>query len=279
MLLIYRAACLDYLNEKKDIFNKLANIRDYEKAMVKMAWMRIAPDDESQLLQEQMLKLRQTQLAAHYGEYTIILKLQPKTWEELTESYPWEDIAERLRNESGLWDARSLAKSMRFANTSYSIWMCCKALDLDFAYMTFSICNQGVLKSVGKLFAESRYAQVAQVLWVDLKDLSSCMPVALQEDEDVLRATIVNLRNDWFTIQACPGEKVVLSLGISQEIAPPSAWLLKKEFIKSHSTVMSAAPDACTFPISTSTDTWPGSAAPLARPARADKICGQDKGE
>lgn len=244
LLLIYKGACSEFLHQKQKKFenvrqNKLlSEIRGYEEEMARRPWVRAVGDEYTESLQRELVKLRRLQFFARYGDYTqrvahqlrdLTRREQTENWREISGTFQWSDISQRITAEANHWKLYGSSKGIDEVKTTYAVYQGCQQTGLDFkqalaAIRTYGARNQACHNPINDLVAEGRWTDIATTLAEDLRDLASTMPIELKDEEAEIRAIILELRDEWFTIDNFNG--------LVDGLAEPWTWLPTPQLIQ-----------------------------------------------
>ncbi|MCJ1364964.1 hypothetical protein MMC16_004082 [Acarospora aff. strigata] len=244
LLLVYKGACSEYMRQKQKNFEEicrtklLSEIRGYEEEMVRRPWVRAVGDDDSQKLQNELLKLRRLQFFARYGDYAqrVAHKLRDLTrrketekWSEISGLFQWSEISQRIKDEAEHWEAYGPSKDVERVKTTYAIYKGCQQIGMDskqalLAIRTYGVRNEACHSPINKLVVEGRNTEIATTLADDERDLASAMPIELKDEEQNIQAIILELRDRWFTVDEVSGPV--------DGLAEPWTWLPKLQLLE-----------------------------------------------
>ncbi len=244
LLLIYKGACSEFLRQKHKKFenvrqNKLlSEIRGYEEEMARRPWVCAVGDEYTESLQREVVKLRRLQFFARYGDYTQRVahllrdstrRKQTESWREVSGTFKWSDISERITSESRYWKLYGSSKGLDDVETTYAVYQGCETTGIGFkqalaAIHTYGARNEARQNSINDLVAEGRWTDIATTLAEDLRDLSNTMPIELKDEEAEVRAILLQLRDQWFTMGAFNS--------VVDELAQPWMWLPTPQLIQ-----------------------------------------------
>lgn len=113
--------------------------------------------------------------------------------------------------------------------TTYAVYQGCQQTGLALeqalaAIRTYGDRNQACHSPINDLVAEGRLTDIATTIADDLRDLASTMPIELQDDEADFRAIILELRDEWFTIDN--------PSGLADGLAKPWMWQPKPQLVQ-----------------------------------------------
>lgn len=218
--MIYLAACRQYLDEEVINFPDtpkhalLSEIRDYEKKMSEDSWSDAMTDEETRRFHSSLIKLRRYEYYARYGDFTQRLAHELRVaaaaagtdlWENLSRSQPWSVISQKLMEEESQWKRWGTHHGTDKVSTSYAVYMACLTIGMDFDTMTsvirvYGARNQALHNHLGTMLAKGNTLGVAMMIAADLNDLSSVIPIQLQDHETHMRAILIELRDRWFEV-------------------------------------------------------------------------------
>lgn len=244
LLLIYKGACSDFLHQKEKKFenvrqNKLlSEIRNHEEEMTRRPWVNAVGDEFTESLQRELIKLRRLQFFARYGDYTQRVahqlrdssrRAQTENWSEISWAFQWSDISQRITVEADHWKLYGSSKGIDDVKTTYAVYQSCQQTGLDLkqalaAIRTYGARNQACHSPINDLVAEGRWTDIATTIAEDIRDLASTMPIELKDEEAVIRAILLELRDEWFTIGNYNG--------LVEGLAEPWTWLPTPQLIQ-----------------------------------------------
>ena len=241
LLCLYKLVCVKYLEQSSKGFEGntrssiLSEIRRYEEELSRYWWIRANSDDQSQTLEEELLKIRRIQYYARYGDYAArvahevrraALEHQVRDWALLSGTYQWTTISERLQQEAEYWIKHGSTKGTSKIATTYAVYQACLKINMNMkqtvaAIHTYGARNQSVHSPINALVAQGKFSDIAVTLSQDLADLVSTMPIDLSEEESHMRAILVELRERWFTI-------------LADEFDNPSSWIATPALVREY---------------------------------------------
>ncbi|KAI9769013.1 MAG: hypothetical protein M1839_003843 [Geoglossum umbratile] len=218
ILVLYRGACEEYLEHEEAGFKNvkkidlLSEIRSMESDLCTKNWLQVADSHKSQILQEDLIRFRKLEYYARYGDYAQRLahSLRKETgskktegWELLSGAKQWSDISDAIQGEAEWWKKYGSSKGTEEVQHIYAVYLGCMDIGIDYNRMiqtihTYGARNTAFHSLIPKLIAEGQFGKVADILYNDLQELSSIMPPDLEEEEDFMRATLLELRDKWF---------------------------------------------------------------------------------
>ncbi|MCJ1393983.1 hypothetical protein MMC18_006860 [Xylographa bjoerkii] len=225
LLCVYLLACEKVLEDVEEgqlesDLEAISEVRQYELEMSENNWSAAAGGSAaSQQLQEDLVELRRLQYIARYGDYTKIMahrvrkaakEHKTEDWEEISGRVSYLDLAELLHKEEKDFDKYGSKPAQGQVGNSQAVHAACTSASIDFnqtrnaIYVYGGRCN-AVHNKIFEL-AEESWSDAAQILFHDLMDLSSVMPPGMEEEEDTIRAILLELRDEWFDIQ--PGKYI-----------------------------------------------------------------------
>ena len=127
---------------------------------------------------------------------------QTPGWENLSGMYKWTEIAAKIAKEESAWENNEF-EHPEDTETTRAIWTSCNILRLNFDRMLWAIKayaerNQLFHNSINDLAGKGKHAELAKMINDDIRDLPSVMPFDMRADEEMLLATLTELRDYWF---------------------------------------------------------------------------------
>ena len=209
-MILYRGTCEEYLGHEATDFkgvkktDLLSEIRSMESDMCTRLWLQAADSHATQILQEDLIKLRRMEYYARYGDYSQRLAhhLRDETnlrksegWELLSGANRWSEISNAIHGEAEWWQEWGSSRGTENVKTIYAVYLGCKDIQAIHMYGTR---NETFHSSIPDLVKRAQFARVAEILYLDLKDLSSIMPLNMQREEEFMRAVVLELIDNWF---------------------------------------------------------------------------------
>ena len=220
-LLVYKGACQDYLDARKELLPEsrkkemLSEIRQYEMEISDRGWIKAIGSEDHHKLQSQLLYLRRIHYYARYGDYAGRLSHRVRQgaadhkvegWEMLSGAQQWTMISERINQESDAWKNCAVTKDRKFHPTTSAVMETCMAIGTDFPKMiraihTYAARNDNLHNPINNLIAEGNFPEIANTIYDDLAELGNIMSVEMCEEEQFMRAVLLELRDAWFKIR------------------------------------------------------------------------------
>ena len=221
LLAIYKSACEHYLLESENGVEAkfkhplLTEIRTYEEEMATDSWFKNTDSQEMQRYKESLLKLRRYQYYARYGDYARrlahklrITACQEKIedWDLISREWQWKAISDKIREEKSRWEGPGSYEGIGDVRTTRTVYQTCMALGANFDQMlvaihTYGDRNEALHTSIENLMKTRNYPGLAEQISTDLNDLSSIIPIDLKNEETIMRAILLELRDRWFSIE------------------------------------------------------------------------------
>lgn len=220
-LLVYKGACQDYLDARKELLPEgqkkemLSEIRQYEMEISERSWVKAIGSEDHHKLQSQLLYLRRLHYYARYGDCAGRLSHQVRQaaadhkvegWEMLSGAQQWTVISEWINQESAAWKNCGITKDRKFHPTTSAVMETCMAIGTDFPKMiraihTYAARNDNLHNPINNLIAKGNFPEIANTIYDDLAELGNIMSVEMCEEEQFMQAVLLELRDAWFKIR------------------------------------------------------------------------------
>ena len=198
LLLLYRGACAEYLEEKKKISRdedqRLERLREYgttrQRCLTEGGCDQLRVDAE-QNLQDTLLRLKKFELLARYADYcqrmctkigNLARKHGTNGWQHLSSSHTWLQISKCLKEEEGHWEEHGTSKGFDMVETTSTLWGVCNKAGMNFqcavlAIHMYATRNQLMHSNTVSLVADGNWAALAKRLHDDLIELPCVLPI------------------------------------------------------------------------------------------------------
>ena len=197
-------------------------------------WVKAVGSEARHEFQSHLLYLRRLHYFARYGDYAGRLSHKVRQgaidhkahgWETLSGAQQWTKISERIKFEAIAWENCAITQDTAAHPTTSAVMEACMAIGTDFPNMlqaihTYAARNDNLHNPLNNLIAEGNFPQIATTLFTDLAELGNIMPVDMGDEEQFMRAVLLELRDSWFKIRE----------GGQYEIMP-FTWLPKQALI------------------------------------------------
>lgn len=220
-LQVYKGACQDYLDGRKEILPEgrkkeiLSEIRQHEIDISNSGWVKAVGSEDRHIFQGQLLYLRRLHYYARYGDYAGRLSYRVrqraidhkvKGWEMLSGAQQWTKISERIQIEGDKWTKCAKTKDREAHPITSAVMEACMAIGTDFPRMiqaihTYAARNDNLHNAINNLIAVENFPEIANTIYADLAELGHIMPVEMFEEEQVMWAVLLELRDAWFKIE------------------------------------------------------------------------------
>ena len=217
LLIFYRSACQDFLHEDANSAASkqlIGQIQAFEHDLSDSSWAGVAVDEKTQELQDEMIKLRQSYYFSQYGDYFARMahllqgtrECLTEGWQEVSETYKWNDIAASLRSEEKDWKRYGTSNGIEPVKISFAVWEGCRKIGVDFHTMKAAIISYGernetVHSRATTLVEEAKFASLAKLIHQDIQDLPKVMPADMADHETYTLAILTECRDHWFIIK------------------------------------------------------------------------------
>lgn len=181
-LLVYKGACQEYLDARKEILPEgrreemLSEIRQYEIDISDSGWVKAVGSEDRHIFQGQLLYLRRLCYYARYGDYAGRLSRRVrqgaidhkvKGWELLSGAQQWTKISERIQNEVDEWAKRAKTKNREAHPTTSAVMKACMVIGTDFSRMiqaihTYAARNDNL--PINNLIAAGNFPEIANTI-------------------------------------------------------------------------------------------------------------------
>ena len=238
LLLLYRGACRDFLQEfpislqlrrlsaKSECLKEICAIKNGRNLRPTMrlrsstrSWSNCAASLTSTITGTTSLILL-TLLRANTR------KEKTEEWEEVSERLKWGEVASRLRAETNDWNRYGTSKGLDLVKTSNAVYKGCSTIGLDFKVMRTAITSYGdrnelLYSPMFQLVADGNFAALARLIHEDIHDLPKVMPAGMADEESALLAILLECRDRCF---------VTVNNGID-DTHNPAAWIPRAALI------------------------------------------------
>ena len=224
MLELYRQDCEAAITEQKTnaegtIKLLLNEIRIKEIDISNSIWFREIPDAKQEKLEQDLLQLRRLVFHARYGDYfaalTKMLKksameYKSENWRTLVSLNYMTDLSKKISQEKPQWDKVNIDTTK--VPITYAIYLSTRHLGIQFEAMIdiihlYADRNHIFHKGLDEALAQEDYADIAQWIDRDIKDLSSVIPMEFLDQEAGVQAALTALRSHWFDRQGSTNPK------------------------------------------------------------------------
>lgn len=129
-----------------------------------------------------------------------------KGWEMLSGGQQWTLISVQIKQESTAWKNCGITKDRKYHPTTSAIMDTCMAIGTDFPRMiraihTYAARNDNLHNPINNLIAQGNFPEIANTIYDDLAELGNIMSVEMFEEEQFMRAVLLELRDAWFKIR------------------------------------------------------------------------------
>lgn len=156
-------------------------------------------------------------------------------WEMLSGAKQWTRIRERIIDESAAWKNRGIKKDRKFHPITSAIMETCMVIGTDFPRMiraihTYATRNDNLHSPINNFVTRGNFPEIANTIHGDLAELGNIMSIEMCEEEQFMRAILLELRDAWFKIRE-GGEYEIM----------PFTWILKQALIAEWKAIQDAA--------------------------------------
>ena len=212
-LTVYKAAC-EELHKNYDNLSKddqvplIDEIRSYDDSISKREWLRENPT--SSILNDVLLLRRYSYWAryADWAEYmTKMLRKGAKTQQSafakhIPSEHLWTDISAAIKKEERECKANGF-KNYELVPKTYAVYEACTKASILFHPMIdiihgYAAGNEAFHSGLEEMLDSANFAMIAQTLHDDLNDLGTVCPPDMSEEEDAMRAVLLQIKDEWF---------------------------------------------------------------------------------
>lgn len=124
----------------------------------------------------------------------------------LSGTQQWTKISKRIDQESVAWKNCAVTKDREAHPTTSAIMEACMAIGTELSTMiqaihTYAARNNNVHSPIDNLIAEENFPESAKTIYNDVAELGNIMPVEMYEEEQLMRAVLLELKDSWFEIE------------------------------------------------------------------------------
>lgn len=144
-------------------------------------------------------------------------------------------ISTQIKQESDAWKNCGITKERKFHPTTSAVRETCMAIGTDFPRMiraihTYAARNDNLHSPIHNLVAEGNFPEIANTIYDDLAELGNIMSVEMYEEEQYMRAVLLELRDAWFKIRERGDYEIM-----------PFTWIPKQALIAEWKAIQDAA--------------------------------------
>jgi hypothetical protein len=237
--------------EAKTPEEKLTRVHEievFERVINDKAFLQPRTFSENMEMEDALLRLRELQYLARYGDYVKIVTGQVRLhagetrfagWETLSGKHQWIEISQRLKKEEydldkavkGPWE-----KEPKYSyDTIIAIETVCEGMGYDpelvkWSIHTYAERNATFHKDLDHLITKGAFTQLAEALYRDFRDIYCVFSeTRSQTDLKYLECVIKAQIDRWFDTSLAPDN--------------PLAWLPKKELMDAYTKAVKKASD------------------------------------
>ena len=156
----------------------------------------------------------------------------------LSGAQQWTMISNRIIQESDAWKNCAITKDRKFHPTTTAVMETCMIIGTDFPKMTraihtYAARNDNLHNPINKLLAQGNSPEIANTIYDDSAELGNIMSVEICEEEQFMRAVLLELRNTCFKVRE-GGEE-------GEYERMPFTWIPKQALIAEWEAIQDAA--------------------------------------